>query len=116
MMRRCFYFILVIALGSAIGLTQTGQAPASEQGKMATAGTGDVQSDIESALLKEPTLSGANITVRVTDKTVELSGTVPSKEAKDTAEQIAKTHAGSLEVKSHLKLSGGNSASGKNPN
>jgi osmotically-inducible protein OsmY len=114
MMRRCLYFVLLLTLSSVIAFAQTEQAPASEQGKAATAGTGDVQSDIESALLKEPTLSGANITVRVTDKAVELSGSVPSKEAKDTAEQIAKTHAGSLEVKSHLKVSGGN-APGKNP-
>jgi osmotically-inducible protein OsmY len=44
--------------------------------------------------------------VQVSGKNVELSGTVPSKDAKDKAEQIAKAHAGGLAVKSHLKVSG----------
>jgi osmotically-inducible protein OsmY len=44
--------------------------------------------------------------VQVTDKNVELSGTVPNRDAKDKAEQIAKAHAGGLGVKNHLKVGG----------
>lgn len=46
------------------------------------------------------------INVQVTGKNVELSGTVPSKDAKDKAEQIARSHAGGLGVKNHLKVGG----------
>ena len=69
-----------------------------------SASTGDVQSTIQSALQKDPTLATANVTVNVTGKTVELSGTVPNKDAKDTAERLAKDNAGGLKVKNHLKV------------
>lgn len=81
------------------------------QSDAAPAATGDVQSTIQSAIQKDPTLASANITVDVKDgKKVELNGTVPNKEAKDTAERIAKENAGGLKVKNHLKV-----ASAENP-
>jgi osmotically-inducible protein OsmY len=71
----------------------------------AAAATGDVQSTIQSAIQKDPSLASANITVDVKNgKSVELSGTVPSKEAKEAAERIAKENSGGLKVKSHLKV------------
>jgi hypothetical protein len=72
----------------------------------AAAGTGatDVQSTIQSALQQDSTLASANITAKVTDKNVELTGTVPSKDAKDQAEKIAKTNAGDRKIKNHLKV------------
>ena len=70
------------------------------------AANGDVQGNIQSAIQKDPTLSSSNITVDVKGKTVELSGTVPSKDAKDSAERIAKENAGGMKVKSHLKVAG----------
>jgi osmotically-inducible protein OsmY len=112
-MRRYMCFMLVLALTSGIALAQTQQAPVSEQGKTSMANPSDIQKDIQSALQQEPTLTGANINVQVTDKNVELSGTVPSKEAKDTAEQIARSHAGGLEVKNHLKMGGASSGPSK---
>lgn len=73
------------------------------------AATGDVQNNIQSAIQKDPTLASSNITVDVKNgKSVELMGTVPSKDAKDTAERIAKENAGGLKVKSHLKVSAAN--------
>jgi cytoskeletal protein RodZ len=67
--------------------------------------TGDVQGKIQSAIQKDPTLATANVTVDVKDgKTVELSGTVPNKDAKETAERIAKENATGLKVKNHLKV------------
>ena len=68
------------------------------------AASGDVQGNIQSAIQKDPTLSTANVTVAVSGKTVELTGTVPNKDAKDTAERIAKENAGGMKVKSHLKI------------
>ena len=90
---------------------QTQQQPSTaDQDKAATASTGDAQSDIQAALQKDPTLAGSNINVQVSGKTVQLSGTVPSKEAKADAEQIAKSHASGMTVKNHLKVAGGNPA------
>jgi len=75
------------------------------QSDAAPAATGDVQNTIQTALQKDPSLSSANITVDVkSGKAVELNGTVPSKDAKDTAERIAKENAGGLKVKNHLKV------------
>jgi cytoskeletal protein RodZ len=78
-------------------LPQSDAAPA--------AATGDVQSTIQSAIQKDPSLASANVTVDVKNgKSVELSGTVPSKDAKDAAERIAKENSGGLKVKNHLKV------------
>jgi osmotically-inducible protein OsmY len=49
-------------------------------------------------------LASANITAKVTTKAVELDGTVPSKDAKEQAEKIAKTNAGDRKIKNHLKV------------
>jgi osmotically-inducible protein OsmY len=85
------------------------QTQPQEQEKMPQAETApsttDVQSNIQAALQKEPTLANSNIQVNVTNKAVELSGTVSSAEEKKTAEQIAKSNAAGRKVKSHLKVS-----------
>ena len=71
----------------------------------AAATTGDVQSTIQSAIQKDPSLASANVTVDVKNgKSVELTGTVPSKDAKEAAERIAKENSGGLKVKNHLKV------------
>jgi hypothetical protein len=71
----------------------------------AAAATGDVQSTIQSAIQKDPSLASANVTVDVKNgKSVDLTGTVPSKDAKDAAERIAKENSGGLKVKNHLKV------------
>jgi osmotically-inducible protein OsmY len=104
--------VVILALGGCFALAQ--QAPKQQdpsqnpQSQQPTAGTADVQSDIQSALQKDPSLAGANVNVQVVGKTVELSGTVPSKDAKETAERIAKDHSGGMTVKNKLKVSGGN--------
>jgi len=87
---------------------KTGQSdqklPQSDAAPSAT-GNGDVQNTIQSAIQKDPTLSSANITVDVKNgKAVELTGTVPNKDAKATAERIAKENSGGLKVKNHLKV------------
>ncbi len=69
------------------------------------AANGDVQGTIQSAIQKDPSLASANVTVDVKNgKSVDLTGTVPSKDAKDAAERIAKENSGGLKVKNHLKV------------
>ncbi len=83
-------------------LPQSDAAPA--------AATGDVQGNIQSAIQKDPSLASANVTVNVTaGKSVDLTGTVPTKDAKDSAERIAKENSGGLKVKNHLKVAGASS-------
>jgi osmotically-inducible protein OsmY len=87
------------------------------QSDAAPAATGDVQNTIQTALQKDPTLASASITVDVKNgKAVELSGTVPSKDAKEAAERIAKENAGGLKVKNHLKVASNKMDNDKNAN
>ena len=67
--------------------------------------TSDLQSKIQTAIQQDPSLSSSSINVSVTDRAVELRGTVASDAAKQSAEQIAKANAGDRKVKSHLKVS-----------
>lgn len=113
-MRNHLCNLALLALLSGVALAQTpprqhdpqqnpsGQQPTSQQTKTPA----DVQNEIQSALQKDPSLANASINVQVTEQSVELSGTVPSKDAKDAAQQIAQAHSGGLEVKNHLKVGG----------
>jgi hypothetical protein len=79
--------------------------PQSDAAPTSASGSGDVQGNIQSAIQKDPSLASSNVTVNVTEgKSVDLTGTVPTKDAKDTAERIAKENAGTLKVKNHLKI------------
>lgn len=114
-----FHLALVAVLGVGYAFAQSmpqqrdpsgaPQQPSSSQPStsQAPAATGDVQGDIQSALQKDPSLSSANINVQVSGNTVELTGTAPSKDAKDKAEEIAKSHSGGMNVKNHIKVSSG---------
>lgn len=82
----------------------------------AAAANGDVQGTIQSAIQKDPSLASANVTVDVKNgKSVDLTGTVPSKDAKDAAERIAKENSGGLKVKNHLKVASAKSDNSANP-
>jgi len=107
--------VVILALGGCFALAQQtprqqdpSQNPQTQNAQ--SGGAADVQGDIQSALQKEPSLAGASITVQVVGKNIELSGTVPSKDAKETAERIAKDHSGGMDVKSRLKVSGTSSS------
>ncbi len=104
-MRKHLYSLaLVLALGGGFALAQA--MPQQPDQKAPTAGTAGVQSDIQSALQKDPSLASANINVAVSAQSVELTGTAPTKEAKDKAEQIATAHSGGLPVKNRIKVAG----------
>jgi osmotically-inducible protein OsmY len=117
MKNHVYKLALMVVLGSGFALAQTmpqnppavpqtQQPPTADQNKPPTTSTANVQSDIQSALQKDPSLASANISVQVSDAGIELSGTVPTKDAKDAAEQIAKSHSGGLDVKNNIKVTG----------
>lgn len=64
----------------------------------------DVENSIETAIKQDPSLASSNVQVKVTDKKVELTGDVSSKDQKKAAEKIAKDNAGSRKVKNHIKV------------
>lgn len=70
---------------------QAGTVPGSENAKPAP---GQVKQQIETALHNEPSLPAGNITVNVTDDTVELSGSVPNQSDKLAARRIAQQNSG----------------------
>jgi hypothetical protein len=89
--------------------SDSSKLPQSDAAPAAAAG-GDVQGNIQSAIQKDPSLSSSNVTVNVNaGKSVDLTGTVPTKDAKDSAERIAKENSGGLKVKNHLKVAGASS-------
>lgn len=119
-MKKCLYLALLVALGGGLAMAQTmpsqrypGQTtpptipdnqPPAAQTHTPPADPAAVQNDIQSSIQKDPTLANSNVSVQVTDKNVELTGSVPNKDAKKTAEKIAKDHSGGLDVKNHLKV------------
>ena len=125
MQKYVFVFALTLALSGTCAVAQampptrypgggTG-APAPEpvpapNDKSQTVNHVAVQKDIQSALQADPSLAGANIAVQVTDTDVVLNGTAPSKDAKNSAGQIAKAHSGGLYVKNRLKVSASGAA------
>jgi hypothetical protein len=84
----------------------TAKMPQSDAAPIAA--NSDVQGTIQSAIQKDPSLASASVNVLVSaGKSVELTGTVPSKDAKDAAERIAKENSGGLKIKNHLKIAAG---------
>jgi BON domain len=80
------------------------------QSDNAATSTGDVASQVQSALQQDPKLASDNITAKVNGDKLELEGTVQSADDKKQAEKIAKSNAGSLKIKNHIKVAGNNPA------
>ena len=75
-----------------------------------------LKGQLESAFQAEPTLTGSNIQVSVSDTTVVLNGSVPSGKEKITAKRIAQSYAGNRKVVDKLTVSGrGNAAPNAGP-
>ena len=64
----------------------------------------DLQSQIQTALSKEPTLSGGSAHVTVAGDTVELAGTVSTNKEKITATRIVQSYAGSKKLVNRLTV------------
>ncbi len=66
----------------------------------------DLQSQIQGALGKEPTLTGDNPHVSVSGDTIELAGAVNTNKEKITASRIVQSYAGSKKLVNNLTISG----------
>lgn len=73
----------------------------------------ELQSQIQNALTKEPTLAGENVRVSVAEENIEMSGNVATAREKLTATRIVQSYAGNKKVVSHLTVGhpGANSSS-----
>jgi hypothetical protein len=90
---------------------------AAEAGGVASLNAGGMTSDqlhqrIDSALRNEPTLSGSNLTVNVSDDAIDLSGTVSSPKERLTARRIVQSFAGNRKVRERVTVGG---TRGSNP-
>jgi hypothetical protein len=74
------------------------QVPAGDnaQAGVATMSDADLESQIQNALSKEPTLSGDNAHVKVAGDTIDLTGSVGTSKEKITATRIVQSFAGRL--------------------
>jgi osmotically-inducible protein OsmY len=66
----------------------------------------DLQSQIQNALSKEPTLSGDSAHANVSGDTIELAGTVGTNKEKITATRIVQSYAGSKKLVNKLTVNG----------
>jgi osmotically-inducible protein OsmY len=108
MRKRLYRLALVAALGGSFALAQntkppTQQAPPSDQPNMSASAL-KTQSDIQTALAKDYGLASNNVNVQVSNSGVELTGSVPTEDAKTKVEQIATAKAGGLPVKNNIKV------------
>jgi len=93
--------------GQAGASTQTPEAGAGAQAGMGAQNPDQqLQSQIETALRNEPTLSNSSINVNVTADKIELSGSVPSGKDRQTAKRIAQSFAGNRKVVDNITVSG----------
>jgi hypothetical protein len=88
-----------------------GQSPSLPQGAASLPSTNPADSatlkgQLDQAYQSEPSLSGSNIQVEVTDAAVQLSGSVPTGKEKTTAKRIAQSYAGNRKVVEKLTVTG----------
>jgi hypothetical protein len=90
-----------------------GQSPTLPQGEASLPSTNPADSNslkqqLDQAYQSEPSLSGSNIQVEVTDSQVQLTGSVPTGKERLTAKRIAQSYAGNRKVADKLTVSGSN--------
>jgi osmotically-inducible protein OsmY len=94
---------------------QAGAQPGTQPGMGEANPNQQLQSQIETALRNEPTLSNSNVNVNVTADTIELSGSVLTGKDRQTAKRIAQSFAGNRKVVDHITVSGQGSSTEKPP-
>jgi hypothetical protein len=82
----------------------------SSQSSTASGSSDQVKNDIQTALRNEPTLSSSNVSVNVTDDSIELNGSAPSAKDRDEAKRIAQSFAGNRRVVDNIKVAGAGSS------
>jgi len=105
------------ATGGVAGAASSSTAPnpdaANSGGGAISAMTdSDLQSQIQGALSKEPTLAGDSAHATVSGDTIELAGTVGTNKEKITATRIVQSYAGSKKLVNKLTINGRNEKSG----
>jgi len=65
-----------------------------------------LKGQLDQAYQSEPSLSGSNIQVEVTDTAIQLSGSVPTAKEKTTAKRIAQSYSGNRKVVEKLAVTG----------
>jgi hypothetical protein len=88
--------------------SSTWQTPAAQDsaGGVSVMTDSDLQSQIQNALSKEPTLTGDSPRVNVSGDTVELAGNVGTNKEKITATRIVQSYTGSKKLVNKLTISG----------
>ena len=92
--------------GTASSTSAAGQDASAPSGGSNPMENSDLQGQIQSALSKEPTLTGDNPHVTVTGDTIELAGTVGTNKDKITASRIVQSYAGSKKLVNNLTVTG----------
>ncbi len=87
--------------GAPVGKTEIPETP---QPGAAPVSDTELQSQIQNALGKEPTLAGDTVNARVSSDSIELTGTVGTAREKLTATRIVESYAGNKKVVSHLSI------------
>jgi hypothetical protein len=87
--------------------SSTAQPPDAQNsnGGISTMSDSDLQSQIQNALSKEPTLTGDSPRVNVSGDTVELAGNVGTNKEKITATRIVQSYTGSKKLDNKLTIS-----------
>ncbi|HEY2914048.1 MAG TPA: BON domain-containing protein [Candidatus Angelobacter sp.] len=88
--------------------SSTAQTPTAQEagGGVSAMTDSDLQSQIQNALSKEPTLTGDSPRVNVSGDTVELAGNVGTNKEKITATRIVQSYTGSKKLVNKLTISG----------
>ena len=96
------------ATGGVAGAASSSTAPnpetANSSGAISEMTDSDLQSQIQSALSKEPMLAGDSARATVSGDTIELNGTVGTNKEKITATRIAQSYAGSKKLVNKLTI------------
>ena len=95
------------AASSSTAQTPEAQNPDAQNsnGGISAMSDSDLQSQIQNALSKEPTLSGDSPRVNVSGDTVELAGNVGTNKEKITATRIVQSYTGSKKLVNKLTIS-----------
>ena len=102
---------------TSAGTAPSSQTPTPSEVQMPqetpAASNADLQTQIQTAMQKEPTLANDSVNVSVSDDTITLAGTVANNREKQTAMRIAQSYAINKKVVSHLTVSGHANSEGK---
>jgi hypothetical protein len=80
--------------------------PAGPALSMNTPAAADLQKRIEAALQRDPTLSGASITVNVTDDAIDISGNANTNKERLAARRIVQSFAANRRVRERITVAG----------